>query len=152
VQTSQLCRAHPQALLAALGLSTLSWIGLIAEFWLLTTILGLDLSVIDATTALVAARIAILLPMPAGLGALEASQALAMRSLGLDPSTGVAISLMVRARDVLFGLLGLWIGGAHVWQQAASATEYWQSNAAPILVEVPAHAQPPRREDTDAHR
>jgi uncharacterized protein (TIRG00374 family) len=127
-QTGLLCRRHPRALLAAAGVSVLSWIGLIGEFWLLTRVLGLQLTVIDAATALVAARIAILLPLPAGLGALEASQALAMQSLGLDPGIGVAISLLLRARDVLLALLGLWIGGVHVWQQAGAAKSFWESS------------------------
>jgi len=77
------------------------------------------LTPLQAATALVAARIAILLPMPAGLGALEASQALAMSSLGLDPAYGVAIALLIRGRDVLLGLSGLALGGARVWQHAS---------------------------------
>jgi uncharacterized protein (TIRG00374 family) len=117
-----LCRDNPATLLAAVGLSLLSWLGLIGEFWLLTLVLDLPLSFTAAATALVAARIAILLPLPAGLGALEAGQALAMSSLGLDPSIGIAISLLLRARDVTLGLVGLWLGGSHLWQEAAETT------------------------------
>ncbi|HXF63098.1 MAG TPA: lysylphosphatidylglycerol synthase transmembrane domain-containing protein [Caldilineaceae bacterium] len=114
-----LCRRNPALLLAAGGLSLLSWLGLIGEFWLLTRMLELPLSLTDAATALVAARIAILLPLPAGLGALEASQSLAMSSLGLDPGIGIAISLLLRSRDVVMGLSGLWLGGLRYWQWAA---------------------------------
>lgn len=118
-QMGRLCRQHPRALMGALAVSLLSWVGVIGEFWLLTLVLGLDLSLLEATTALVASRFAILLPLPAGLGALEAGLVLAMRSLGLDPSIGLALSLLIRARDVLFSLLGLWLGGIQLWQLAA---------------------------------
>lgn len=118
-QAGLLCREHPRALWAALAVSFLSWLGVIGEFWLLTAVLGLQLTPVEAITALVAARLAILLPLPAGLGALEAGLALATRGLGLDPSIGVALSLLIRARDTLFGLLGLWLGSVQLWQLAA---------------------------------
>lgn len=131
-----LCRRNPAILLAAGGLSLLSWLGLIGEFWLLTRVLELPLSFTDAATALVAARIAILLPLPAGLGALEASQALAMSSLGLDAGIGIAISVLLRSRDVAMGLSGLWLGGLQFWQRAAkTAPEDAGDPEEPLTVE-----------------
>ena len=64
---------------------------------------------------LVAARIAILLPLPAGIGTLESSQVLGLGVLGLETAVGISISLVIRARDVLLGLFGLWWG----WRQLA---------------------------------
>lgn len=118
-QAGALCRHHPRALAAGIAVSLVSWIGVIGEFRLLTAVLGLELSTIEATTALVVSRLAILLPLPAGLGALEVGLVLAMRGLGLDPSIGIALSLLIRARDVLFGLLGLWLGGLQFRQWTA---------------------------------
>ncbi len=106
-QSTALCRDHPLILLLAVGASALSWLAIVGEFWLMTDVLGLGLTLPQAITALVAARVAILLPLPAALGALEASQALAMRGLGLPAAAGVSLSLLIRARDVLLGLLGL---------------------------------------------
>jgi uncharacterized protein (TIRG00374 family) len=83
------------------------WVGMVYEYWLLTNFLGLRLSVIQSISALTAARLAFLTPLPGGLGVLEASQVLAMQTLGLDPSYGVSISLLIRLRDILFGLAGL---------------------------------------------
>jgi uncharacterized protein (TIRG00374 family) len=120
-QAIWLCREHPRRVGLAFGVTLLTWVGVIGEFWLLTQMLGLSLSPLQAMTALVAARIAILLPLPAGLGALEASQALAMESLGVDPSFGLAIALVIRARDVVLGLVGVALGGAHIWQKAGLA-------------------------------
>lgn len=117
-QSTALCRDHPLILLCAVGASALSWVAIIGEFWLMGSVLGLGLTPPQAITALVAARVAILLPLPAALGALEASQVLAMRGLGLSPAAGVSLSLLIRTRDVLLGLLGLAIAGALLWRRA----------------------------------
>ncbi|MEZ4584410.1 MAG: lysylphosphatidylglycerol synthase transmembrane domain-containing protein [Caldilineaceae bacterium] len=127
-----LCRTQPSILTAALGVSLLSWAAIIGEYWLMTRLLGLPLTLEQALLALVAARIAILLPMPAGLGALEASQVLALQMLGFSGATGATIALIIRARDVFLGLIGLWIGGAGIWTVTVTAS---QEEAA--LVPVP---------------
>jgi uncharacterized protein (TIRG00374 family) len=130
-QTIWLCRHHPQTVLLALLVTLISWVGVLGEFWLLTWLLELSLSPLQAMTSLVAARIAILLPVPAGLGALEASQVLAMESLNLDPSIGIAIAVVIRARDVALGLGGLALGGIHVWQKAKLAFASWLPSTPP---------------------
>ena len=57
-----------------------------------------------------ATRLAFLTPLPGGLGALEAGQVLAMQTIGLDPALGISVSLLIRARDLAFGLAGMGIG------------------------------------------
>lgn len=131
-QVATLCREQPSILLAALGVSLLSWAAIIGEYWLTTRLLGLTLTPQEALLALVAARIAILLPMPAGLGALEASQVLALQMLGLPGAVGATIALIIRARDVFLGLLGLWIGGVGIWTMAATHPQ-----EEPTLVPMP---------------
>jgi uncharacterized membrane protein YbhN (UPF0104 family) len=61
--------------------------------------------------ALTVARLAILFPLPGGLGVLEASQVFAMSTLGLEPAIGLSAALLIRLRDVLLGGAGLWWGG-----------------------------------------
>lgn len=112
-QMGGLLRTQPGLLPAALALSLLTWAGILAEFWLMTRVLGLALSPADAVVALLAVRVAILLPLPAALGALEAGQILAMRMLGLPPAPGVGISLLIRARDILLAFLGLALAAAY---------------------------------------
>jgi len=111
---SRLFRARPGLLAAAIAASLVSWIAIIGEFWLMTYILGLGLSLPEAMYALLAARAAILLPLPAAVGALEASQALAMASLGLPAAYGISLSLLIRGRDVLLGLAGLGLAGMYL--------------------------------------
>ena len=100
-------RHHPRAVVLALIISVLSWIGMLAEYWLMAGFLGARLTLLQATLALTAARVAFLLPLPGGLGVLEASQALAMSVLGFDAALGVSLALLIRGRDMLFGVIGL---------------------------------------------
>ncbi|MCE7988049.1 MAG: UPF0104 family protein [Caldilinea sp. CFX5] len=116
-QMVDLWRSKPALFLAAGAVSLLSWGALIGEFWYMTAALELDLGFTQAMTLLFAMRVAILLPMPAGLGALEAGLALATTALGLSPAAGLSMSLLIRLRDVLLGLLGLWLGGFALWPQ-----------------------------------
>lgn len=113
-QSIVLCRHHPMILLLALGASALSWGAIVAEFWFMTRMLGLSMPLSDTVAALLAARVAILLPLPAALGALEASQALAMQVLGQSPAAGVSLSLLIRGRDVLLGAVGLLLAAVMV--------------------------------------
>jgi uncharacterized membrane protein YbhN (UPF0104 family) len=100
-------RHHPRAVVLALLISVLSWMGMLAEYWLMAGFLGARLTLLQAIIALTAARIAFLLPLPGGLGALEASQTLALSALGLDAALGVSLALVIRGRDMLFGVIGL---------------------------------------------
>ncbi len=106
-------RQRPVLLLQILGLSVLFWIGLIFEYWLAVRFLGQRLSLLQIIAAIGAARIAILLPIPAGLGTLEASQVLIFQTLGISPAVGLSLSLLIRARDLSFGLIGLALAGRY---------------------------------------
>jgi uncharacterized protein (TIRG00374 family) len=114
-----LFRQRPLLLAAAVVASLASWAAIVAEFWLMAHVLGLGLSLPDALLALLAARAAILLPLPAAVGALEASQALAMANLGLPPAYGISMSLLIRGRDVLLGLGGLGLAGWYLKNRTA---------------------------------
>lgn len=120
-QILDLWRSKPALFLAAGFVSLLSWAALIGEFWYMTATLELGLGFTQAMTMLFAMRVAILLPMPAGLGALEASLALATAALGLSPAAGLSMGLIIRLRDVTLGLVGLWLGGFALWRHALPA-------------------------------
>ena len=97
---------HPVALLAALGFSLLSWVGMAAEYFMMAGFLQARLSGEQTLAALTAALFAFLMPLPGGLGALEASQVYVMTALGHPAAIGIGISLLMRARDILNGGLG----------------------------------------------
>jgi uncharacterized protein (TIRG00374 family) len=111
-QTTRFCRESPLTLVQALLVSMVSWMAIAAEYWLALHVLGLNPTPLQSIYALTAARMAFLLPFPGGLGALEASQVLALGALGMSPAAGISLSLLIRVRDVVLGGLGLWWGGA----------------------------------------
>jgi glycosyltransferase 2 family protein len=118
-QATEFCQHAPAALAAALLVSLLSWLLLIAEYGLMLRFLGLQLTAVQTIALLTTARIAYLLPLPGGLGTLEASQVFTLGLMGLDPATGLSAALLIRARDVALGAIGLWWGGRK-WNESQS--------------------------------
>jgi uncharacterized protein (TIRG00374 family) len=147
---AQLCRTQPGAIIAAFVVSLLAWLAMIGEFWLATYVLGIGLTPGEALAALLAMRLAILLPLPAGLGALEASLVMAMELLGAGGAAGLSLALLIRTRDVLLGLLGLALGGFSLLRGVAEDEE-WREALPDVLSEplpdplpeLPADTRPP---------
>ena len=110
---SEFCQKNTLGLLVAAALSIGIWLLMVLEFSLMLRYLGVNLSLAQIVFALTAARIAFLLPLPAGLGTLEAGQVMAMGLIGVNPVIGISLTLLIRVRDVLFGGLGLWLGGIY---------------------------------------
>lgn len=103
-------------LVAALGFSLLSWVGIFVEYWLIVAALGVRLSPGQLVSALATWQVSFLLPLPGGLGALEAGQVFIFTQLGLDPAIGLGVSVYMRLRDVTFGGVGL-VWGAWGWNR-----------------------------------
>lgn len=101
-QMGQFCKTQPKALILVMLFSLVSWLGILLEVWLALTILGLSLTLVEVILIITAGRLAILLPAPGGLGTFEASQVLIFTALGLAPAAALGLSVLVRARDLLF--------------------------------------------------
>lgn len=107
-------KRHPRAFFLAVIFSGLVWVGLISEFWLALHFLGLpSTTVVRVISVITAARLASLFPTPGALGTLEAGQVLVMQALGVNPALGLSLSLVIRARDLTFGGVGLWLAGVY---------------------------------------
>lgn len=106
------CREQPAGLVAAMGISLASWGALVFEYGLLLYFLGIRLAPAELVGVITAGRLALLVPVPGGLGALEASQVLALSALGYSRAEGLGLGLLIRARDLLFALAGLALGVA----------------------------------------
>ena len=105
------CNRHLRAMLAAIVVSVLSVAGIVAEYILMVNFLGMQLSAIQVFAALTALQLAFLMPLPGGLGALEASQVFALGVFGQPASAAISLVLLQRARDILNGGLGLLLAG-----------------------------------------
>jgi uncharacterized membrane protein YbhN (UPF0104 family) len=105
------CRRHFPALLAAVAVSLLAVAGIVSEYMLMVDFLGMQLSVVQVFAALTSMQLAFLVPLPGGLGALEASQVFALGVFGQPAAAAISLTLLMRARDVLNGGLGLLLAG-----------------------------------------
>jgi uncharacterized protein (TIRG00374 family) len=115
-RTGEMLRQPPRVLMLYIGASLVQWTVMIGEFWLIYFVCGLPLSPVHLIGVVLAARLAFLLPLPGALGALESSQVLMLSTFALDPSIGLSVCLVMRARDLL--LVGVGTGLAWSWLHA----------------------------------
>lgn len=102
---------HPRLLLALL-LSLAGWIALLAELQLLLHFLGLTLTPAAFILLIVAMRLAMLLPMPGGIGSIEAAMLWCFQLLQLPATAAIGLIALTRLRDaivLLIGLCCLWV-------------------------------------------
>jgi hypothetical protein len=111
-EVSRMARTRPAGLIAGLGFSLLSWALLLAEWWLVLAYLGVPLDPARLLAVVTATRLALFVPIPGALGALEASLVLALSALGFTGEQALGVALVVRVRDLAFAGAGLWLGGA----------------------------------------
>jgi glycosyltransferase 2 family protein len=108
------CRRHLSSLVSAIFASVLAALGMVLEFFCITLFLGIDLSFWQTIAAWTAGWLAFLVPVPGGLGALEASQVFAFGAFGISAVSAIGVTLLIRARDLLIGGLGLLFAGRGV--------------------------------------
>jgi uncharacterized membrane protein YbhN (UPF0104 family) len=103
------CRRHLGSLVSAIFVSVLAALGMVTEFFCITWFLGIHLSFWQTIAAWTAGWLAFLVPVPGGLGALEASQVFALGAFGISAVSAIGVTLLIRARDLLIGGVGLLI-------------------------------------------
>jgi uncharacterized membrane protein YbhN (UPF0104 family) len=101
-----LYRGHRRHLLLANLLSLSHWLGIFAEFWLMSLFLGHPLSFWHLTAVVAVARLSFFTPLPAGIGVLESALPWVTALLGLGGALGLSLCLLIRCRDLLFSLVG----------------------------------------------
>lgn len=111
---SAFCRRHIRSLVLALLASLAAMAGIIAEYNLMVHFLGMQVTPPQILAALTALQIAFLMPLPGGLGALEASQVFALGAFGQPAAAAISLTLLMRARDILNGAIGLLLAGRGV--------------------------------------
>jgi uncharacterized membrane protein YbhN (UPF0104 family) len=111
------CRRHLPNLLGALGVSLLAGAGMVGEYALMASFLGIHLAFWKTVAAWAAGWLAFLMPLPGGLGALEASQVFVLGGFGIRNATVISLILLMRGRDLLIGGLGLLMAGTASWKK-----------------------------------
>lgn len=105
------CRRTPGALWAAMGMSLAAGAGMITEYILITSFLGIDVHGWQTIAAWTTSWLAFLVPWPGGLGALEASQVFTLGAFEISAALAIGVALLIRGRDLLIGGLGLLLAG-----------------------------------------
>jgi hypothetical protein len=105
------CRNHLPALMSAIFVSLLAALGMVSEYFLMTSFLGIRLAFWQTVAAWTAGWLSFLVPLPGGLGALEASEVFALGFFGIPAASAISVTLMMRGRDLLIGGLGLLLAG-----------------------------------------
>jgi uncharacterized protein (TIRG00374 family) len=101
------CQRHPRALLMAVGTSLAAGAGMVTEYALIVSFLGIHLHGWQTFAAWTTSWLAFLVPLPGGLGALEASQVFTLGAFEISAALAIGVTLLIRARDLLIGGLGL---------------------------------------------
>ncbi|MCP3684873.1 MAG: flippase-like domain-containing protein [bacterium] len=88
-------------------LTCVQWVLFFVEIKFALFAIGYDASLLQVFAVVVSVTLAGMLPVPAALGVLEASQFSVFKLLGQNPHLGVVLSLVVRFRDSIWILSGL---------------------------------------------
>ncbi|GAB4332922.1 MAG: hypothetical protein Kow0037_10900 [Calditrichia bacterium] len=91
--------------------SLAGWLLFLLEFWLSLKFLNVNFYWSQGIALFTGSKMAFLIPVPAGMGALDAIMAWLFKIMGKPVATGLAVVLLIRVRDVLFGVLGIIAGG-----------------------------------------
>ena len=108
---SVFCRSHVRAMFLAILVSLAAIAGIALEYFLMVYFLNIKIDAIQILAAITFMQIAFLMPLPGGLGALEASQVFVLGAFGQTASAAISLTLLMRARDLLNGGLGLVLAG-----------------------------------------
>ncbi len=87
--------------------SIIGWMGMLAELWLVLEFLKIKLSIIDFVFLVIAMRLALLLPVPGGVGTIEATIFWVFTSLGLNTFDVVGMIAFIRVRDLAIVSAGM---------------------------------------------
>jgi len=96
----------PKPFLKLIALNLFLWVLMFSEYKLALLILGFNAPLVGVFLVLVFVGLSQLLPIPAELGVLEVGQLSAAKLLSLQPSLAIALSFLVRFRDILWAIVG----------------------------------------------
>lgn len=102
----ELLRHRKRVLVQALGLSIFNWAVILAELWLLLLFAQVSVDLQGFTLIAVSIRLAMLLPLPGGIGTIEAALLWSIQMLGYELSDALVLIALMRLRDSLILLAG----------------------------------------------
>ena len=107
-ELGEVIRTQKLVLINAAFISLLAWAALLGELALLLQFLNIDFDVTAFLLILIAMRLALLLPIPGGVGTLEASVFWSFHYLQLPDAAAMGLIALTRLRDIIILLFGLY--------------------------------------------
>jgi glycosyltransferase 2 family protein len=101
------CQRHPGPMVAGALVSLIASAATVSEYALITSFVHIGLPFWQLVTAWTIGWLSFVVPLPGGLGALEASQVFVLGHFGISAAAAVGVILIIRGRDLLIGGLGL---------------------------------------------
>lgn len=99
------------SILMALLLTIVALILVAVDFWMIAEAIGLGLTKTQTIGTMVMVYFAYLLPVPGGLGAIEAAVVLSFTTFGFSTAQALSVALIMRVRDTVQAVIGLALGG-----------------------------------------
>jgi uncharacterized protein (TIRG00374 family) len=101
------CQRHLLRLMLASGISLIAAAAMVADYALMASFMGIHLSFWKTIAGWILGWLSLLMPLPGGLGAMEASQVFILGKFGYSAATALSLALLQRGRDILVGGIGL---------------------------------------------
>jgi glycosyltransferase 2 family protein len=108
------CQRHPRRLILASGISLVTAAAMVADYALMASFMGIHLTFWKTIAGWIMGWVSLLMPLPGGLGAMEASQVFVLGRFGYGPATALSLALLQRGRDILVGGLGLLLASREI--------------------------------------
>jgi len=99
------------SILMALLLTVIALVLVAVDFWMIAETIGLGLTKTQTIGTMVMVYFAYLLPVPGGLGAIEAAVVLSFNTFGFSTAQALSVALIMRVRDTVQAAIGLALGG-----------------------------------------
>jgi uncharacterized protein (TIRG00374 family) len=98
---------HKKEFRRSIVMSMVLWLLMFVEYKIATVVFGYNAGFVAVFLIICMVGFSYTFPVPGGLGILEATQASLHSIIGLQASQGVLLSLLIRARDMFWTLLGV---------------------------------------------
>ncbi len=107
VNISHFFLKHKDSFRRAAVISLIVWILMFVEYKIATSVFGYEADIVAVFLIICMVGFSYTFPVPGGLGILEATQATLHAIMGLSGAQGIALSFLIRARDIMWTLLGM---------------------------------------------
>lgn len=108
------CQRHPRRLLTALGVSLVAGAGMLVDYAIMASFVNIHLPFWKTGAGWMSGWMSLLMPLPGGLGAFEASQVFVLGKFGFSAATALSLALLIRGRDIFIGGMGILFAGRGV--------------------------------------